>query len=113
MTTTSAPRWEAMRTDETRRVEDALRQARFERVDAYRYNSASIRVRVIDSRFEGLPPEKRDAMVEPYLEQLPERTQADIMNLFTFAPFELQQTPKTFREFLLNTEFEDPSPSML
>ena len=33
-------------------------------------------------------------MVEPYLEQLPERTQADIMNLFTFAPSELQQTPK-------------------
>ena len=52
-------------------------------------------------------------MVEPYLEQLPERTQADIMNLFTFAPSELLQTPKTFREFMKNAEFEDPSPSML
>lgn len=113
MTNTSAPPWETKSTDETRQVEDVLRGAGFEKVDAYRYNSASIRVRVVDSRFEGLPHEKRDAMVEPHLEQLPERTQADIMNLFTFAPSELQQTPKTFREFLLNTEFEDPSPSML
>ena len=113
MTSTFAPPWEAKRTDETRHVEEVLRKAGFEKVDAYRYNSASIRVRVIDRRFEGLPPEKRDTMVEPHLEQLPERTQADIMNLFTFAPSELQETPKTFREFLLNTEFDDPSPSML
>ena len=113
MIDTSAPPWESKRTDETRQVEDVLRKAGFATVDAYRYNSASIRVRVIDPRFEGLPHEQRDAMVEPHLEQLPERTQADIMNLFTFAPSELQQAPKTFREFLLNTEFEDPSPSML
>lgn len=113
MITASAPVWETKRTDETRMVEEVLRKAGFERVDAYRYNSASIRVRVIDSRFERLPPEKRDALIEPHLEQLPERTQADIMNLFTFAPSELQQTPKTFREFLLNTEFDEPSPSML
>jgi hypothetical protein len=113
MTNTTTSRWEAKRTSETRQVEDVLRKAGFGKVDAYRYNSASIRVRVVDSRFEELPPEKRDAMVEPHLDQLPERTQADIMNLFTFAPSELQQTPKTFRAFLLNTEFEDPSPSML
>ena len=110
MTNTAALPWEAKRTAETRQVEDVLRKAGFATVDAYRYNSASIRVRVIDPRFEGLPHEQRDAMVEPHLEQLPERTQADIMTLFTFAPSELQQTPKTFREFLLNTEFEDPSP---
>jgi len=113
MTHTTTRSWEAKRTDETRMVERLLRDAGFETVDAYRYNSASIRVRVIDKRFEGMPTEKRDAMVEPYLEKLPERTQADIMNLFTFAPSELQQTPKTLREFLMNTEFEDPSPSML
>ena len=113
MTQTMTPHWEAMRTDESRFVEDFLRKAGFEQVDAYRYNSASIRVRVIDRRFEGLAPEKRDAMVEPYLDQLPERTQADIMNLFTFAPSELEPTPKTRREYMHNTEFDDPSPSML
>lgn len=112
MTSTSAHSWETRRTDETRNVEAVLGRE-FERVDAYRYNSASIRVRVIDPRFKGLPPEQRDAMVEPHLEQLSERTQADIISLFTFAPAETQQTPKTFRQFLLNTEFEDPSPSML
>ena len=113
MTNTTAPTWEAKRTDETRQVEEVLKGAGFDQVDAYRYNSASIRVRVIDGRFEGMPREKRDGMVEPYLEQLPERTQADIVTLFTFAPSELQQPAKTLKEFLLNTEFEDPSPSML
>ncbi|NMC20184.1 MAG: hypothetical protein GYA33_07150 [Thermogutta sp.] len=113
MTTTAARPWENKRTDETRQVEDVLRKAGFEKVDAYRYNSASIRVRVIDRRFEGLSHEKRDAMVEPYLRQLPERTQADIISLFTFAPSELEQSAKSLREYFLNAEFEDPSPSML
>lgn len=113
MTPTTVPRWETKRTDETRFVEDTLRRAGFEKVDAYRYNPASIRLRVIDPRFEGLSTEQRDAMVEPHLEHLPERTQADIMSLLTFAPSELQQSPKTLRELLQNVEFEDPSPSML
>ena len=113
MINTSVSSWESKRTDETRDVEKVLRNAGFEHADAYRYNSASIRVRVIDSRFEGLASEERDAMVEPCLGKLPERTQADIMTLFTFAPSELKETPKTFRAFLLNTEFDNPSPSML
>ena len=45
--------------------------------------------------------------------QLPERTQADIISLYTFAPSELQQTPKTFKQFLINTDFQQPSPSIL
>jgi hypothetical protein len=113
MTTISAEPWEAKRTDETRLVEDLLRKGGFDRVDAYRYNSASIRLRVIDHRFEGISVENRDAMIEPFLDQLPERTQADIISMFAFAPSELQQTPKTYRAFLMNAEFEDPSPSML
>lgn len=113
MTHAAQFRWETMRTDETREIEEFLRTAGFEQADAYRYNSASIRVRVVDARFESLPTEKRDSMIEPHLEQLPERTQADIISLFAFAPSELQQTPKTFKQFLLNAEFEDPSPSML
>lgn len=95
---------EAKRTEETRLVEDVLKKSGFEEVAAYRYNSASIRVRVIDSRFEGLSIETRDAMVEPHLETLPERTQADIMNLLTFAPSELQQTPRALRTLLMNTD---------
>jgi stress-induced morphogen len=112
MTAITTPRWEAKRTDETRMVEDRLRP-HFGQVDAYRYNSASIRVRVIDPRFEGKKREHRDAMVEVELDKLPPDTQRDIVTLFTFAPSELTQTPKTFREFMQNMEFDDPSPTML
>ncbi len=105
--------WETKRTDETHDVEQALRGAGFDRVDAYRYNSASIRVRVIDARFEGIPPEKRDAMVEPHIGKLPPRTQADIVTLFTFAPSDLEQKPETLGHRFLNSEFETPSPSRL
>ena len=91
----------------------ALTKAGFETVDAYRYNPASIRIRVIDKKFEGLSTEARDAMVEPHLAKLPEETQTDIISLFTFSPSELKQKSKLFRGFLLNREFEDPSPSML
>ena len=112
MTTATTPLWEAKRTPETRNVEALLGQ-HFEQADSYRYNSASIRVRVIDSRFEGLSRDKRDAMVEEFLDMLPPETQRDIVTLFTFAPSELERTPTTFREYMLNTEFDDPSPSML
>jgi len=112
VTTATTPAWEAKRTPETRMVEDLLRR-HFQQADAYRYNSASIRVRVVDPLFERKPREQRDAMVEPYLDTLPPETQRDIVTLFTFAPSELEQTPKTFREFVLNAEFDDPSSSIL
>jgi hypothetical protein len=112
MTTTTTQPWEAKRTFETRAVEDLLRQ-HFKQADAYRYNSASIRVRVVDPRFEGMPCEKRDAEVEQYLDTLPPEIQRDIVTLFTFAPSDLVRTPTTFREYMLNTEFDDPSPSVI
>ena len=52
-------------------------------------------------------------MNEYRLNPLDPKTQADIMNLFTFAPSELLDTPKSHREFMKNAEFDDPSPSML
>ena len=112
MTTDTKSHWEAKRTSETRKIEELLRK-HFERADSYRYNSASIRVRVIDPRFTGKSREERDAMVERYLDQLPQETQRDIVTLFTFTPSDLERTPTTFREHMLNTEFDDPSPSML
>jgi stress-induced morphogen len=109
MSQITTPRWEQMKTDESRRVEELLRPA-FEHVDAYRYNSASIRVRVLDSRFEGMSLEKRDDLVEPYLDQLPIEIQSDIMNLLTLAPSEIKDFS---RHALVNLEFEEPSPSEL
>lgn len=113
MTTAVVPSWAKMRTEETRRVEEVLRSAGFRQVDAYRYNSASIRVRVVDPQFEGLPVEKRDALIEPHLISLPERTQADIMALFSFSPGELEESSPRVRTLLMNAEFDDPSPSRL
>ena len=113
MTQATLKPWEAKRTDESCLVEEVLRKAGFGQVDAYRYNSASIRVRVIDPRFDGLSAEARDAQVEPHLDTLPERTQADIITLLTFAPSELEERSKALRARLLNLEFEEPSPSEL
>ena len=112
MTTATISSWEAKRTAETRMVEDSLK-SHFEQVDAYRYNSACIRLRVIDARFERMSREARDALVEELIEQLPPETQTDIVTLFTFSPSEVAQKSTSFREFLFNSEFEDPSPSML
>jgi stress-induced morphogen len=112
MTTATMLPWEAKRTPETRMVDDLLGK-HFQLAHSYRYNSASIRVRVIDPRFEGQSREQRDARVEQYLDQLPPETQRDIVTLFTFAPSELEPTSKTLRERMLNTEFEDYSSSRL
>lgn len=112
MTTTTTPRWEAKRTAETRGVEEFLRR-HFDTVDAYRFNPAVIRIRIIDSRFNNMSREQRDSLVEPCLEQLAPDTQRDILTLITFAPADLERPPATFKEFMMNAEFEDPSPSML
>lgn len=113
MTTAVAHAWETKRTRETRKVENVLQRGGFEQVDAYRYNSASIRLRVIDKRFEGLSLARRDGMVEPFIAQLPEKTQGDIITLCTFAPKELRPKSGISRQLLQNSEFENPSPSLL
>lgn len=102
-----------MRTDESRMVETELKKAGFDRVDSYRYNSASLRVRIVDAKFENVDREKRDLMVEPVLDKLPEKTQSDIVNLVLLSPSEFENPSMSCREYLLNIEFDDPSPSML
>jgi len=98
-----------MRTDETRRIEDELRK-RYPRSDAYRFNSASIRVRIIDDAFLGKSEVEREKLVDPILDQLPEDTQSDIMLLLTMTEDEV----KPFnRHYLTNLEYENPRPSGL
>ncbi|MHC5537979.1 hypothetical protein ACYOEI_07075 [Singulisphaera rosea] len=87
---TTMPTWEAKRTDETRMVEDALGNE-FERVDSYRHNSASIRVRVVDSRFDAMSRDERERRDEDRIGRLPEGTQQDIVTIVCFAPAELQK----------------------
>ncbi len=113
MKNSAAPEWEKKRTQETKAIEKFLVDAGFAQVDAYRYNSASIRVRVVDSRFADKSVDKRDAMVDRHLSKLPKSTQADIMTLLTFAPDEIAEIDKSPRHYLMNIEFDHPSPSML
>jgi stress-induced morphogen len=101
--------WEKMRDHDSKQVEEALR-AEFPLTDAYRYNSASIRIRVIDDRFKDKSSDKRDAMVERLLEKLPKSLQADIVNLLTLYPGE---TEDSLTARLANMEFDDPTPSHL
>jgi len=106
---TAVSEWEHLRTEESRHVEDVLRQ-HFQTVDAYRYNSASLRIRVIDPEFKDLSRERRDDLVEPILSTLDEGTQADIMNIVLTYPDEARDS---FRAYINNEEFEHPSKSML
>lgn len=113
MTEAIVSRWEAKRTNESREIENVLKQGGFQQADAYRYNSASIRVRVIDPKFKGVDIDDRDRLVEPYLAKLPEEIQGDIITLLLLTPEELSDPDVGYRFLLINREFEDPSPSML
>jgi len=101
--------WQQLKTEDSRTVEHVLRE-HFESADAYRYNSASIRVRVVDPRFKGLSREQRDDLVEPVLDSLDESLQADIMNLVLLYPGEVSES---FRARIANEEFEHPGRSLL
>ncbi len=101
--------WENKKTAETRKLEEHFRKT-FPRTDAYRFNSASIRVRVIDDRFEGKSMAEREDMVMPLLEKLPKRIREDVLMLLKLAPSELD-TPNA--QMLINAEFEHPLPSRL
>jgi stress-induced morphogen len=103
--------WRRLVTPETERIVELLklhyrRHPKKYPPAAYRYNSASIRVRVVDEDFRGKSRVDRDAMVGPLLEQLPGETYADIMILLLLAPEEIDDS-------LMNLEFENPTPSRL
>ncbi len=101
--------WEEKKTEETRKIESLFR-TEFPQTDAYRFNSASIRVRVIDDRFEGKTIDEREALVLPLLNKLPKKTRDDVLLLLTLAPSE-QTTRST--QTLMNLEFEQPLPSRI
>jgi stress-induced morphogen len=108
-TETKIQSWEDKRTQETRSIENELRK-QFPKSDAYRFNSASIRVRIIDNAFHGKTESERERMIDPILEQLPEETQADIMLVLTLTE---EEATSFNRHYLTNLEFENPSVSGL
>lgn len=76
------------------------------RIDVYRQNSASIRVRIIDPDFAGSDRADRHDQVWSYLERLDEWTLNQITILLLLTPAE---TAESFANF----EFEHPTPSRL
>jgi hypothetical protein len=95
----------------TKRVEKALSgkylpQHPRAKVDVYRYNSASIRVRIIDPDFEGKSITAREAEVLPIVRDLSGKLQDQITMLLLITPEESNRS-------LLSAEFDDPRPSSL
>jgi hypothetical protein len=75
-------------------------------IEAYRYNPASIRVRIIDPEFRDKDILEREEVVDRILETLPEEVRAEITIL-------LLLTPKERQTSLGSMEFDDPTPSRL
>lgn len=76
------------------------------RIDVYRQNSVSIRVRVVDPDLADLARPDRHDELWRYLDPLPEDVQAEISMLLLLSPLEVHES-------FANVEFEDPLPSRL
>lgn len=76
------------------------------KIDAYRYNPASIRIRIVDPDFKGKNRIERDDIVSAILDKLPDDVQAEITVLLLLSPDETKTST-------MNMEFEKPTPSPL
>jgi hypothetical protein len=76
------------------------------KIEAYRYNPASIRVRIIDADFVGKGLVEREEEVWPIIESIPEDVRMEVSILLLITPSERKQS-------LGSMEFDDPTPSLL
>lgn len=74
------------------------------RIDLYRSNPVSIRIRVIDPDFAGQSRVDRSNQVWSYFDQVDEETQQDISSLVTITPEEMESSPSSLL-------FEEADPS--
>lgn len=75
--------------------------------ELYRQNPGSVRIRIVDDRFVGMPRSRRHNMVWQFLSnQLDEDTMGEISLLLPLPRKELSSS-------LANLDFDDPSPSEL
>jgi hypothetical protein len=92
-----------------RRIHDILTEQyasahRRARIDVKRYNSVSVRIRIIDPDFSRQTRADRDDAIWQILEKLPEETLTEVTLLLLF-------TPEEAKKSIMNVEFEDPTPS--
>ncbi len=89
---------------------DGLREYKTEhpraRVEAYRRNSGSVRIRITDPDFKGKGVIEREDMVWNLLDRLPDEVRGDITML-------ILETPDEVAKSLSSREFENPTPSLL
>ena len=76
------------------------------RIDLYRQNAVSVRVRVVDPEFASRNKIERSKEVWKYLNALPDEVQSDLSTVILLTP---EETGVSFANF----EFEDPVPSSL
>lgn len=76
------------------------------KIDLYRQNSVSVRVRIVDPSFAGQSRSDRSRVAWKYLDRLDDEVLGDVSTVLLLAPDELE---KSFS----NMEFEDPVPSGL
>ena len=100
-----AETWTGSDADEALLIENSFADSGF-RAESYRYNSASVRIRVIDERFRGKSKMEREDLILPILERLPDEIRDDIMYLLLLTQDEVGMS-------LMNLEYEDAAPSRL
>lgn len=76
------------------------------KVEVYRQNSASVRVRVVDPEFAGVSKSDRHETVWSFVKNLTEEQQAEISVLLLLAPEEVTMS-------FANYDFDHPIPSKL
>src|SRR5713101_7467246 len=76
------------------------------KIEAYRYNPCSIRVRIIDADFAGKGLGEREEIIWPIVESLPEHVRMEVSILLLITPSERKRS-------LGSMEFDDPTPSLL
>jgi hypothetical protein len=93
-----------------RAINEALKDYRLSHPDArirsYRYNSASIRIRIIDPFFRWLDRAERHDLIWGFLESSPREILSDITVLLLLTPREAWTSSA-------NIDFENPIPSRL
>lgn len=75
-------------------------------IGAYRHDSVSVRIRILDPNFAGRSRAQREEEVWAALEKLPEETVSEISLL-------LLLTPEEAKHSFASSEFDDPIPSKL
>ncbi|HUQ71294.1 MAG TPA: hypothetical protein VM165_17330 [Planctomycetaceae bacterium] len=96
------------KTDESREIE-ALLKPHFAYVNCYRYNSAIVRLCVVDEQFRPMSQVQRHERIEPFLQQLSPDIQDELIYILLLAPGEAHDVRYSQRYL----EFMDPSPSIL